>query len=221
MSPVHLSGFVACRLVPLDKNPGVRPIGIGEVPRCIIAKLILKVVGNDVQEAAGPLQACAGHEVGCEAAIHAMKEIMSSDETRAALLVDASNAFDTVNRQAALHNIGVICPSMSTVLNNTYQTPVLLFVKGGGEIESSEGITQGDPLAMAMYALAVTPLICKLRSEDTTVKQVWFVDDSSGGVKILDLRRWWQCLKSIGTQMGYFSNAGKQCRNFYLSKSEK
>ena len=62
------------------------------MPRRIIAKSILKVVGNDVQEAAGPLQACAGHEAGCEAAIHAMKEIMSSDETQAVLLVDASNA---------------------------------------------------------------------------------------------------------------------------------
>ena len=188
VDPEGLPGFVACRLVPLDKDPGVRPIGIGEVPRRIIAKSIFKVVGNDVQEAAGPLQACAGHEARCEAAIHAMREIMSSDETQAVLLVDASNAFNRINRQAALHNIGVICPSISTVLNNTYQIPVRLFVTGGGEIESSEGITQGDPLAMAMYALAVTPLIRKLRSEEPTVKQVWFADDSSGGGKIVALK---------------------------------
>ena len=155
----------------------------------IIAKSILKVVENDVQQAAGPLQVCAGHEAGCEAAIHAMKEIMSSDETQAVLLVDASNAFTTINKQAALHNIGVICSSISTVLNNTYQTPVRLLVTGGGEIGSSEGIIQGDPLAMAMYALAVTPLIRKLRSEEPTVKQVWFADDSSGGEKIVALRR--------------------------------
>ena len=66
---------------------------------------------------------------------------MSSDETQAVLLVDASNAFNTINRQAALDNFGVICPSISTVLNNTYQTPVRLFVAGGGKIQSSEGIT--------------------------------------------------------------------------------
>ena len=33
VDPEGLSGFVACRLVPLV--PGVRPIGVGEVPRRI------------------------------------------------------------------------------------------------------------------------------------------------------------------------------------------
>ena len=65
---------------------------------------------NDVKLAAGPLQTCAGHEAGCEAAIHAMKEIEALKGTEAILLLDATNAFNTINRQAALHNIKVICP---------------------------------------------------------------------------------------------------------------
>ena len=41
--------FVACRLIHLDKKPGVCPIGIGNVLLTIIAKVILHIIGNDTQ----------------------------------------------------------------------------------------------------------------------------------------------------------------------------
>ena len=47
------SPFLACRLIALDKCPGVRPIGICETPRWIIAKAILFVTKGDLQDAAG------------------------------------------------------------------------------------------------------------------------------------------------------------------------
>ena len=73
--PDGLAAFVACRLIPIDKCPGVRPIGVGEVPRCIIAKAILRILKKDIEDAAGSLQLCAGQDGGCEAAVHAMKQI--------------------------------------------------------------------------------------------------------------------------------------------------
>ena len=36
--PSLLEAFTACRLIPLDKNPGIRPIGVGEVLRRIVGK---------------------------------------------------------------------------------------------------------------------------------------------------------------------------------------
>ena len=42
---------------------------------------------------------------------------------------------------------------------------------------SEEGTTQGDPLAMPMYALGVVPLVNTL--SDDFVKQVWDADDAT------------------------------------------
>ena len=59
-------------------------------------------------------------------------------------------------------NFICICPALAKVLNNTYQAPIRLFVQGGEEIKSCEGTTQGDPLAMAMYMLAIVGLLLKV-----------------------------------------------------------
>ena len=68
-----LSAFMVCHLIPLNKQPGICPIGIGEVPRCIITKAVLHLVYVDIHEACGALQVCAGCEVGCEVAVHAVR----------------------------------------------------------------------------------------------------------------------------------------------------
>ena len=71
---------------------------------------------------------------------------------------------------------------------NTYQTPIRCVICGDGEITSSEGTTQDDLLTMAMYALAVKPLIGKLKLDYSNVKQVWHADDTPGAGTSEDLR---------------------------------
>ena len=48
IDPKSLTAYTACRLIPLNKNPGVRPIGIGEVVRRIIGKAVMKAVQPDL-----------------------------------------------------------------------------------------------------------------------------------------------------------------------------
>ena len=145
--------FWACRLIPLDKNKGLRPIGVGEVLRRIAEKVVMKVVKEDIKKAAGCLQLCAGQEAGCEAAIHAMHKIFGSNETEALLIVDAENVFNSINRKALLLNTEYLCPAIATFLYNCYAISARLFITGGKELRSREGTTQGDPTAMAGYAL--------------------------------------------------------------------
>ena len=72
VDPLGIEALVACRLIALDKCPGIRPIGIGETLRRIIGRAIMSILRNNIMNAVGPIQLCAGQEGGCEAAIHAM-----------------------------------------------------------------------------------------------------------------------------------------------------
>ena len=205
VDPRSISAFLACRLIALSKNPGVRPIGIGETMRRIIAKAILSITKHDVEDAVGSLQLCAGQVAGIEAGVHATRHLFESSSSDPALLIDASNAFNSLNRQAALHNVQRICPSMATILINTYRGPSELFMDSS-VLLSREGTTQGDPLSMPFYAIATAPLIKRL---DHIVPQVWYADDAAGVGKLADLRKWWDEICSIGPQFGYFPNANK------------
>ena len=79
-----------------------------------------------------------------------------------------------------------------------YDAPIRLFITGEGELASTEGTTQGDPLAMAMYALGVTPLINSLRHHQLDVSQTWFADDATAAGQLTSLLQWWKQLLSFG-----------------------
>ena len=140
------------------------------------------VIKNDVSIAAGALQLCAGQPSGCEAAVHAVRNIFE-EECDAVILVDASNAFNSINRKAMLHNIGILCPAMKIFAENCYSTSARLFITDGAEIRSNEGTTQGDPISMALYAIALTSLLNCLISQMAnyaSIKNVAFADDLNG-----------------------------------------
>ncbi|EDO26574.1 predicted protein [Nematostella vectensis] len=182
--------ILASRLIPLNKGKSeVRPIGVGEVLRRIIGKCVTKVLKQDIVESSDSLQVCAGQKSGSEAAVHAVYNLFQHEQTDAVMLVDASNAFNSVNRAAALHNIRVLCPTLAPFVINTYRLPARLSVAGGKELVSAEGTTQGDPLAMSMYALSLQPLISRLQAA-TQVNQCWFADDATGCGSLDDVRQW-------------------------------
>ncbi len=133
---------------------------------------------------------CGGQICGIEAAVHAVRTAFNSEKSEGVLHVDATNAFNSLSRLAALPNIRRLCPPLTTILINTYRAPTDLFMDGD-TLLSQEGTTQGDPLAMPMYALATIPLINKLKGNPA---QIWYADDAAVVGNIKDLRDWWDCL---------------------------
>ena len=148
VNPDCLTEFISCRLIPLDKGdtkegkPGVRRIGVGEVLRRLIGKLIRGIIKEDIIAAAGPLH-----------------------NTEAIVLVDVENAFNDLNRKVALQSIKHLCPPFFQYLFNTYQRPdkmVIADYTKHNYIFSNEGCTQGDVTAMAIHTLGIRPLIDNL-----------------------------------------------------------
>ena len=96
------------------------------------------------------------------------------------------NALNLINREAFLHNPKVLCPALATFINNCYLIPSDVFVEGGKRLRSFEGTTQGDPAAMIIYALGITPLLAwlsnlsKEKTEKFPSRQIAFADDVNG-----------------------------------------
>ena len=211
-----LEAFLACKLIPLDKNPGVRPIGIGEVIRRILGRAVMTTFRRNVLESSGDLQLCAGQRAGCEAAVHALSSIFSDDNCDAILLIDADNAFNRINRKVMLHNIRIICPIIATYVINSYHQQARLFISGGSEITSAEGTTQGDPTAMPIYALGSIPLLDATVTDNT--KHAAYADDISCAGKLTSILAWWKKLNIFGPKVGYFPKAKK---SWLIVKPEK
>ena len=203
---------MASRLIALDKCPGVRPIGIGECLRRLMGKAVMLIAGEDVKRVCGADQLSAGIEVGIEAAVHAVNELFDEHQGTAwgVLQVDASNAFNSLNRKVALWHARRLWPRGCRYLFNTYKAWATLVVSGSSSavLYSREGTTQGDPLSMAFYALGVLPLIVQLKDLDKWI-QIWYADDANNCGKLPLLRERFDMLVTKGPDFGYFPKPSK------------
>ena len=172
VDPARIEALMASRLIVLSKDPGVCPIGVGEVCHTLIGKAAMVVIRQDVIEITGCQQLCACQKSSCEAIVHCVRELYDSGEMERILCVDASNAFNALYRGLALRNVLHLYPSLGRLLITTYQSHSSLFIDGDC-ILSKEGTTQGDPLAISIFAVASIPLVRELDGL-TDVIQLWY-----------------------------------------------
>ena len=200
-----MDAYTACRVIMLDKHPGVRSIGVYETVYRIIGKAILSVIKFYVLEVAGYLQLCAGQQAGAETAVHALCTIFEC-RTLKVVLVDAKNAFNCLNREATFLNMHSICPPLARIVTNYYHVPSALYTSAAKILWFCEGTTQGKPLGMVIYAMRIMTLIHHLHDRNRDVGQILFADNSAGTSNIAELRMWWDDLRQNGPTFGYHPN---------------
>ena len=115
--------LVSGRLIGLDKCPGVRSIGIGECLRRIICKSVAEFTKIDLEETCSTDQLACGLKAGVEGAIQALSDVFDDNKENGCgmMLMDASNAFNSLNRETALWNARILWPRCSRFLLKTYR----------------------------------------------------------------------------------------------------
>ena len=76
------------------------------------------------------MKVCAGKEAGCKSLLHAIHTIYQIQLSEAVLLVDTSNAFNSINKNVFLHNIGTTCHPLARCDQNCYYGNTTLFIIG-------------------------------------------------------------------------------------------
>ena len=73
---------------------------------------------------------------------------------------------------------------------------------------SKEGVSQGDPLSMLIYAVGTIPLI-NLLDHPSSESHVWYADDASACSDLPALREWFLKLMELGPSFGYHPEPSK------------
>ena len=117
--------FISGRLIALDKQPGVRPVGVGKTWRHIFANIVLNVIGTEATVACQDDQLCAGLKAVINGAVHGVQAIWDENLTMEDwrfLLVDAKNAFNEINLVGILCTVRHLWPYIAHFVFNCYRT---------------------------------------------------------------------------------------------------
>ena len=103
-------------MLAVKKTDGdIRPVGVSEIMRRIITKVVAWEIKEDVKEATGSTQ-CNGLAGACEAAYKAINELY--DDGKAVIVLDAEGAFNNLRRSSTLKTATRVIPDSYQILHN-------------------------------------------------------------------------------------------------------
>ena len=201
----------ATLLASKKKNGGHRPIAVGEVLRRLVSKCLASITRHQALHLLPPLQLGVGVKGGCEAIIHATNNLISSlcDDDHWTLLLDFTNAFNSISRQAMFMEFRHHLPGLSAWMESCYSSqPLLIF--GQETILSCCGVQQGDPLGPLGFALTLHPIVQRIRDEVSGLSlNAWYLDDGTLVGSPRDLSAALNMVESEGHSIGLHLNRSK------------
>ena len=202
----------ATLIASLKKNGGVRPIAIGEVLRRLVSKCLIAATLPQAIECLSPLQLGVGIPRASQAIIHAVNIHLSSPSSNAVkptLLVDFSNAFNSIDRSAMFSEIRQRLPSLSAWFESCYGSAPVLQYKDR-LLSSCMGVQQGDPLGPLGFALTLLPVVEQLSTSIPSLKlNLWYLDDGVLSGDIDSLHQAVNFIESVGPSRGLHLNRSK------------
>ena len=104
-------------------------------------------------------------------------------DTCGVLLIDAENAFNSINQKVMFSNLKFICPHHCYLHNQLLCNSIKVIFCRWGEILFTVETTQGDPTALGAYTSGILALIKFLLEfillNEMNAKEVAFADDFS------------------------------------------
>lgn len=215
----------------LPKGGGkARPIGMGEVLPAVAKRLAAKVLRQDMQDCLLGMGQWAEVQNGCQAAAREVDWMIG--EGYGLLKLDMVNAFNAVERDAIIEEVGKVSPDAAPFVAHLLQDGTYI-TECGRAVMMSRGVVQGDPLSMPIFALTVARRLqaemvdqqgarplngsgadfrAGVRANGGTIVYGMYADD----VVILargltDLRRGADAAKSAMERIGLEFNAAKSC----------
>ena len=212
--PTSLAPFIAgAPLLALKKRSGgIRPIAVGEIWRRLTSKSAVSAVRHKAATLLAPLQVGVGISGGAEAVIHAtqaLTQALGQDSSRVMFTVDAQNAFNQISRTIMVREVRKHFPELAAWVEYSYGQAGNLYF-GEHRILSGGGTQQGDPLSPLLFALAIQPMIAKIKSTvEGLDMNAWFLDDGTFIGTIEQIGQVISLLEEHGPSIGFHLNHSK------------
>ncbi|KAK3867440.1 hypothetical protein Pcinc_027098 [Petrolisthes cinctipes] len=132
----------------------------------LAGKLVTQQMSRAVAAELQPLQLGVGRPLGCEAAVHAVREFTTTHDgnhEHIIVKVDMANAFNSISKKAVLEEVIRRFPAAMPLMSQAYSQPTPLQLSRFRRW-SQWGVQQGDPMGPLLFAFAINPVIRSLTS---------------------------------------------------------